>query len=527
MNLTTFGPRASAAALSAILALIAGCDTGATPVASVGLLREGATPPNVIFVVVDTLRADRLGTHGYYRKLTPTIDALAAEGVVCERAVAVAPWTLPSVASLFTATYPKVHKAVSYLLLENMDQGRIGKVSVLDESFDTLAELLQSSGYVTAAFSANKFIKAEYGFGQGFDHFDASFAANRVSGSVVNAAALQWLDQRDAQRPFFMYLHYMDVHGPYDAAPQFMDPLLAEVEANPNRRPLPQQALRMLNPYLNKPPAQDSDPTRWERLRETYDYWEARYDAGVAEFDHHFAAMVAELKKRGVWDNSYVVLTSDHGEALFEHGFWDHGYSLFQTDLHVPLILRWPGVLPTGIRLAGNIELIDIYPTIAEQLRRKLSSTVQGTSFVAHLSGDPKAFPSLAFADAVKAGALIHQQAILRDDWKLLAAPISQKRPDGSTATQTLTVLINLAVDPREQTNALPTHGDVARALADAMKQQIQTNVGFRPGITEDFRRVSEADIIKLRSEGYVGAGGRAAASQPASAPASAESDGE
>lgn len=518
-----------------VLAALSGCkqpEAKAPP--EFGLLPQGAKKPNIIFILVDTLRADRLGVYGSTAKLTPTMDQIGREGVVFDRCFAPAPWTLPSVASMFVSYYPSVHKATEYEIVEGMDQGRIAKVAVLDnEKFETMAGILRSGGYETAGFVANKFLKADYGFAKGFSHYDTSFSGNTVHGDVVNAAATKWLDEgrASADKPLFLYLHYMDVHGPYNAAPEFMDPLLDAVENTPmeKRTALKPQQIATLNPYLNRPPVHNGsvwDKERFEALRGYLEYWRARYDAGVAEMDSVLAKMISELDKRGLWKDSLVILASDHGEALCEHGFWEHGYSMMQTDLHVPLVIRWPEILPAGSRVMENVSLIDLLPTMATQLRMPLEANFQGRSLVGAMARTPLPKPVLIFAEAVKAGPTQH--AIVEGDWKLMrwSAP-DQTNPDGTTKPGPRQhFLMNLKDDPLETTHqgGADTR-DILIRLNGSMDTQISVNATIAPDVVV---KMGEGDAAELRAVGYTGGGsGKGDAAEPAPATQPAKSDGD
>jgi arylsulfatase A-like enzyme len=527
--------RWSAIALLFALTLgLAGCERkagspeGAGGQAKVGILPEGTTPPNVFVILIDALRADRLGAYGNRNMLTPTMDALAAEGVTFERCVSAAPWTLPSVATLFTSYYPGVHKATSYTVVSGMEEGRQAVQSVLSDDFDTLAEVLQRSGYQTAGFVGAKFLREGYGFGQGFEHYDTSFAENTVRGAVVNQALFNWLDEgRDPARPMFVYLHYMDVHGPYNAAPQFMDPLMEQLEACPDKTLLESKQLQRLNQYLNQPPPETSDPTRYERLKGYREYWVARYDAGVREMDFYLSQLVENLKQRGLWDDAYVILIADHGEALCEHGLWEHGYSQYQTDLHVPLIMRWPNVLPAGKRVRRLASLIDLMPTLLEQLRLSSGENLQGTSLIDHVSGTLPDVPLMRFAEATKAG--LRQYAIFADTTKLIVTAIpSHKLPDGTMSEHAEQhQLFNVGTDPGEMYDVAQQNTEVVKQLGQLMHKVVEQNLRTKPEIVNTQKPVDQRTIAQLQSLGYVGGEdeqNEPAEIEPASRPAAATS---
>jgi arylsulfatase len=477
--------RLAAWALAVMLMCATGCDREPAP-ASAGLPSDGPTP-NVILILVDTLRADRLGAYGYERNLTLTMDAIADEGMLFERAIAPSPWTQPSMASLFSGVYPGVHGVTDYQLACDATNKVVPKVKVFRESFETLAEVLQKRGYATAGFVANPYLLADYGFAQGFETYDASFAALDTTGDVINDAALAWLEKRDAGKPFFLYLHYMDVHGPYNAPRDVWEPLVVAVEQGTAKLPLEEAALVRLQ-YLRKPPPDETDLDRYRRLARYREYWVARYDAGVAVMDRYLADLRRELDQRGLWDNSWVILTSDHGEALFEHGHWDHGLSTHHPELHVPLILRWPGVLRAGQRIPATVRLIDLLPTLVEQLRLPAERAFVGHSLVS-FPDDAAFFP--AYAEAVKKGP--PQHAVYVGPWKLLVCE--------SDATPQL---FNVEKDPLEQRDRFSDHPDFVPVLLTLLRQHREWSEGVAAVQSVEEVPLTPAQLERLKSLGYV-----------------------
>lgn len=452
-----------------------------------------ARPRTIIFILVDTLRADRLGAYGHARGLSPTLDALAADGIVFDRAIAPAPWTQPSIASLFCSYYPSVHKVLKYGKESTPNKEEVHYVSILADTFRTLAECLRDAGYVTAGFVANPFLLREYGFAQGFDHYDTSFAKNTAPGSVVNDAVVEWLE-RDTERrePVFLYLHYMDVHGPYNARPELLDNLLDGVERNAARRRLSPRQMATMDKYLRKLPKDCPDPERHERLWNYLEYWEARYEAGIREFDVYLGDLQSRLSAMGLWDEAYVIITADHGEELCEHGLWGHGWSTFHAELHVPLILRWPGRLTPGRRVGGNVRLIDIMPTLLEQLGLAPAEGSQGASLVPLIAGRPRDVPLPAFAEGVKARP--HQRAVYLDQWKLIA--------DIRTGAARF---FDVAIDPLE-TKDLSTQRPQQRArLVRVLREQVQLNEQQARDVDAGQAPLSAEQIERLKSLGYVG----------------------
>lgn len=502
------------------LLAIAGCDRAPDSSGSPAILPHGARLPDIVFLLIDTLRADRLGVYGHKGELTPSYDALAREGVVFERCFSVAPWTLPSTASLFTGYYPGVHKATDYREVESARKDRRA-VSVLSDDFQTLAEILHAAGYQTAAFVANPFLQAEYGFSQGFEVYQAGVRENGYKGSDLNRDVFAWLDQRDATRPLFLYVHYMDPHGPYDAPPELIDPLIRRVDANPNKRALDARQRQALHPqsYLRKTPPGGIDA--YNRLQGYQDYWIAGYEACVQESDLHVGDLFGELRRRGLWDRSYVILTSDHGEAFAEHGYWEHGPGQHQHQLHVPLILRWPGVLPAGRRVADNVRTIDILPTIMEQLRLTADNPTQGESLVKHIAGDRTRKTIVPFAEASK-WLHLRQEAIVSGNSKLLRTTAgAMNRETGEITFGPPThQLFDIAADPGETSDLLNKRTDTARQLIALMDEQLHANAQTRPGV------VSRLVTMDPRIDQAVGALGYAHDPAPDDPPPDPANDG-
>ena len=460
-------------------------------------LPPGPTP-NIVFVLIDTLRADMLGTYGNPRLSTPALDAIAAEGVTFERAISAAPWTQPAIASLFCSRYPGAHGVRDYAkAFKSVYDKNLPAVAVFDDSFPTLAESLQDRGYATAGFGANPFITEAFGFAQGFDHFDTSFAKNTTPGGVVNDAALEWLKRRDPERPFFLFLHYMDPHGPYDTAPEFLDPLLAEVEALPDKRQLSREELEALD-YLRKMPAplrsrprSDSEWQRHAKLFAFQEYWAARYEAGVRQGDYYIADLRDRLAAMSLWEDTYVIIVADHGEALCEHGFWGHGHSTHHVELHVPLLLRWPGVIPAGKRVRRTVRLIDVMPTVLDQLSLPLPRGIQGTTLSPHIAGRPPSDPTVAFAEAVKLGP--EQRVVYVGDWKLILTV-----PTGRLQ------LFNVTEDPLEQTDLASLQPERVAQFMQIIDRQVEINQQLLEGVDVETIPLTPEQIKRLESLGYI-----------------------
>ncbi len=301
-----------------------------------------APAPNVVLLVMDTVRADRLSTYGYPLPTAPTLDALAREAIRFENAYSTSSWTLPAHASLFTGLFPDVHGA-------NQEHWR------LDDRFTTLAELLADKGYATAAFSANPWVAYRTGLMQGFQHVREMWRREEqpraATGHPTNARVREWLADTDLDRPFLLFVNYMEAHYPYDPAEPYRSRFVptgvpAELRA--------EAEIRWTEWYLQRPAM---SPVAQH-------FRGALYDAEVNAVDAAVGELLAILKQRGVYDTSLIVVTADHGENLGDHGHLDHVFSLYNTTMRVPLLIRPPGAAPPPAVRTDPVQLTDLFATV-------------------------------------------------------------------------------------------------------------------------------------------------------------------
>lgn len=322
---------------------------------------KSAPRPNVLLIVIDTLRADHLGTYGYGRDTSPRIDQLANEGTVYENAIASASWTLPSHASMFTGLFPK-------------DHGTHAENFSLDARFDTLAERLRKDGYRTGGFSNNVWTNDTSGLKQGFEEFQELFQQQDMrqegiskddpetdmGGQLTNRSVLQWLDGLpEDDRPYFVFINYFEPHLPYRPTRPFDQHFVPE-----GVRPHNLQRLRSFySPreygYILRLPFMEVKPRELEILT-------SLYDAEIAYTDWVFGQLVDGLRERGVLDETLVVVTSDHGEHLGENHMLSHKLSVYDPLLRVPLVLWNPGLLPEPRRIQAPVQNHDLFGTVLE-----------------------------------------------------------------------------------------------------------------------------------------------------------------
>jgi arylsulfatase A-like enzyme len=335
----------------------------AQPGNAANLLAAPPRPPNILFIVIDTLRADHVSSYGYERPTSPTVDSLAHQGVLFESAFSTSSYTAPAHASLLTGRYPYEH-GVQWITHRPVFDGR----------YPTLPEALRARGYRTAAFSANRFwFTREQGFGQGFVRFEDTFRSPvkmamrtvygrqiedaviksiaedypwRTRASGINSSVLRWLKQ-DSDRPFFAFLNYFDVHDPY-FPPRSYRSKFSDLE-NPGG---------IVNSYQNRfNPEMTS-----QQIQNEID----AYDGAISYVDDRIAELMTQIRGLGLGDNLLVIITSDHGEAFGEHGAFLHPNSVYREEIHVPLVIWRPGQIPAGVRVPHPVTIAALPATIMD-----------------------------------------------------------------------------------------------------------------------------------------------------------------
>lgn len=319
------------------------------------LMSIGCSPgddprPNIVLVVLDTTRADALSAYGNTRPITPRIDALADRGVRFERAYATDFWTLPSHASLLTGLHPSEHGATS-------------ESDHLRSSVETLAETLRSAGWRTGAFVSNPWLSRERGFAQGFDLYRESWSEAAPGSDEYLAdraglmASLEWMDQQAAGpvRPFFAFFNWNSAHLPYQPDPiVYVDLFPAPLDIDRVA------ALKEINGgWAVLAGAVELDADDLGTMR-------SLYEAEVSRLDGLVGQLVDGLSARGMLDDTLVIVTSDHGEAFGEHGLIDHLFSMYDSTVRVPLIIRFPSRFRAGEVRSELVSLADVVPTILD-----------------------------------------------------------------------------------------------------------------------------------------------------------------
>ena len=448
-----------------------------------------ADGPNIIFIGIDTLRADRLGCYNAEVSWTPSMDRLAGEGVRFEDAIAQASWTKPSFATIFTSLYPSSHQAIR-------------KPDILPDEVVTLAEVLGEAGYLTAGFVNNVNITSIFNFDQGFHtyaflepdfFFGADEAAAQLSlynmarlvrerflshktevrhyyrdAETVNEHAIPWIEAHQEER-FFLFVHYMDPHDPYFHHPY--------------------DGVGYARVHRPRPPA---------ALAAEY---AGTYDAEVAYMDAWIGALLDRLRSLGLYRDALIVLSSDHGEEFFEHGGWWHGTTLYDEQVRVPLIIKLPGDGEGGapgkngrVR-RDQARLLDIAPTLAAAAGLGAPETWQGEDLFAP-GAEAGGGREWAFSEED------HEGNVLRSTrtrvWKLILA--NPGNPRGLESTE----LYRLAADPGEQENlaGADPHRDVLRELHSRTEEIEQLALEASVGAVQT--EMDDATRERLKALGYI-----------------------
>jgi arylsulfatase A-like enzyme len=473
--LTLLGRVAALTAVAALLVIGPSLGFGTLSRPSAGKL---AGQPNVLLISIDSLRADHLGCYGYPRDTSPNIDRLAAEGARFATAVAPSAWTLPSHLTMVTGLAPVEHGVVD----SGLFVGRRGTF---------LAEVLHDQGYATAGFVSGLYVTSRFGYAQGFDHFDDYSALPRrweethsmISSPIVVEKAERWLDRwqaKKSRRPFFVFLHMFDVHFDYTPPPPY-DRMFA-----PDYDGLVDATNFRWNPDIH-PAMAPGDLDQVVSL----------YDGEIRHADLYVGRLLDRLRSEGLLDDTVVVLTSDHGDEFYEHGRSGHGQHLLDSMLLVPLIMRYPAVIPAGRVVDRQVRLMDIGPTILEAAGLRVPA-----EFGTLQPSRPADFRSLvdwirAEPDGSVPGVVAHGDhkgvisSVRTDRYKLVRSVIGGVHD----------ALYDLEVDPEEQRDVARQQPEQTRTLIELMDRFRQSRTSEKAGQSKE---LSDQQREILRSLGYV-----------------------
>ncbi|MFT5444575.1 MAG: arylsulfatase A-like enzyme [Myxococcota bacterium] len=407
---------------------------------------------SIVIISLDTTRPDHLSVYGYDRPTSPNLEALADDAVVMQNFLTTSSWTLPTHASLFTGLFPSSHGAhysnegnVALGDAEGAPQGfGAFRANRLPEQATTLAETLRGVGYQTYAVGAGPWFKPVFGLDQGFDVYDADFdsLAGRP-GDEVSQLAMQYIE-RAGTKPFFLFLNYFDPHDPYDAHGNSWE--------------------QFLKPH--------DDFARSKTL--------ANYDAEILFMDTQIGRVLADLKARGLYETSWIVITSDHGEHFGEHGLEVHGFSLYEDVIRGVLIVKPPRGVAFDVDPAKQVQSVDIMPTLLDALGLEVPETLEGEPL--HSVKHPAVAELFRTAGNVQwKGERFRRElkAIYYGDYKLIISSAA-KDPDAG--------LFNLQEDPEELHDLTNERPDVVALMSERLRRWLANRNPLTP------ERVSDID---------------------------------
>ena len=431
---------------------------------------RGSPPDSVVLVTIDTLRADHLGAYGYDRPTSPAIDAVARDATLFASASPTCPATAPSIASIMTG----MHRASNRVIANGW---------VLPGEVETLSEVLKAHGLRTLGRVANPALGANLGFAQGFDDFAIPAGLERTGPGQFGGAPLL-ADVRTVldgvgREPFFLWIHFMDPHGPYFPPAEYRALFSADDYRWPNEHDLPlgqtEYGLSLIPSYQ----VIDGQTSPAD--------YRARYDGEIRSADAYVGAVVELLKARGLWDRAVFVLTADHGESMGEHSYYfQHGWYAYEDCLHVPLVVRAPGLLPPGTRVPQSVSLLDLAPTVLDLLGFPPGKEMEGQSLLPLLRGqavDRAAFAQTYYGDgivALREGALKY----------IYTPPLNSRRPQGKSdpprSAAMREELYDLSSDPRELHDLAKERPDALRGFRTRVEQWLAEQSKRAEGRTAD-----------------------------------------
>lgn len=383
---------------------------------------------NVLFISIDPLRARNIHAYGYKRPTTPIIDSLAAKGILFKNAISVSSWTLPATMSLFTGVYPSMHKITNKITITPDGKEEISNLKKLSPTIRTIAENFKSNGYITGGFTGGAALHRQFGFSQGFDEYvdDQDFAGLPYS----SPKALDWIRKHKNEK-LFVLLHGFDTHGQYVPENGY-DKRFVDFEYKGKLSGSKEEQLTLREEGLKM--------GKINLTSEDVRFLTALYDEKLQRMDESLGKFLKEYETLGLLNRTVIVFTSSHGEELYEHGRIDHGHSLYEELIQVPLIFVIPG-LDKGFQIAQQVSNIDIISTLLNIVSIKeeeITIQLQGRDLISLMEGNGESQD--AFSETEYRYAVFKKSLRTKDGWKIIRD--SEKK---------VNELYNLALDPVEK----------------------------------------------------------------------------
>lgn len=399
---------------------------------------------NVVLISFDALQAAHVGCFGYERNTTPHLDAFAAQSFLFHRNYSVASWTVPSSMTWFTGVYPSEHGLTNKFKTYNATVQHPARLAEVAPNLQTLAQVLKQRGYATGGFSGNAGVSGDFGFSQGFDVYDHE---KKKFGSFERSIpkALHWVKQQRREK-FFLFLHGYDVHGQCTPAGGF-DYRFVDRSYDGKFTGSQQEQELLREEGLEKGQV---------TLREAdVKFWRAIYDEKIQRADARLGDFLQQFAKLGVLKQTLFVITADHGTEFHEHGRFDHGFTLYDEQIHVPLVIRLPGQ-QMGKAISDRVSSIQVMPTILElldvPLDESMTQQLRGKSLAATMQGAHE--PRDLFSETNYREYTFQRSLIAPNGWKLIYTLESGRRQ-----------LFQLDQDPHEANDLSADEGEIADAL--------------------------------------------------------------
>ncbi len=459
--------------------------------------------PNVILIVMDTVRADHCSNYNYFRDTTPNLMKLSEKATLYNRAISTGDYTLSAHASIFSGQYSRTHGA---------HPDHPSPPRPLDQDIKTLTEILSENGYYSMANVSNiAFITKSFGFQQGFDFYDQRGRPRvlekrmqqhylkelirsalcclpmprefelkfRRADEINNEVYSQLEIVKKHKKPFFLFLNYMDAHRPYVPPPPFDKRYLGDNWIQLSQKQFDQIKKEVLSLKRNL--------TEKERS-----YLISQYDGGIAFIDHSLGEFFGHLKKLEMYDNSLIIITSDHGEAFGRRNFLEHGCSVFQDQIHIPLIIKFPNVRKRNVN-DKLVSLIDIMPTILDVvgINENMSEDLQGRSLISADLDEPRDLISESFAletieDQPRLDRI--ERAIFSGPYKYIESTIGKQE------------LYDLKQDPDEYKNIIKSNSQIYEKLKGRLDQWLKNTI-LKDEVGE---KVDQESLDRLKTLGYI-----------------------
>jgi arylsulfatase A-like enzyme len=471
-------------------------DRGLPLPSGTGTFASVGSKPNVILVTLDTVRADHLSLYGYNRNTTPHLNELAASSAVFAHPAAASSGTLTSHSAILTGVY------VSW----NGARTNGGLQEPISKQFPMLAELLQAQGYVTGGYVANSaYLIPYFGFNRGFQAFEsrnavrvlsaeksyclrqgvrkalshfvdtAEFDLRFLRANEINKLAYRFLEGvKPTSRPFFLFLNYMDAHGPYIP-------------------PAPYNTMFPGHEIASDVAADAEAVTAGHDLTRAREHMISQYDGGIAYIDSQIGELVSRLKSTGLYDNTLIVITADHGEGFGEHGYWGHGATVYETVVNVPLLIKFPGTDRSQVgKVVESAGHADILPTVLDVTGTPLPAIVQGRSLKPHAGDSSRILLSESFPSPPSAGNGRRDYTERAFYWGPLKF---------TATTQGARALYDLSSDPAESHDVC---GELGSQCA-SMQQQLDAWINAIPARSTGKNKLDSRSVEHLKSLGYIG----------------------